>query len=93
MRNAQRGTDFCDHCVVKLNRIKQAEDDEKGALTEELSSQEKIAETEYESYCNVRLSVDLSPCREVVHFIFDFAGKVTLPSMERQPSQLHFILA
>ena len=49
LRIAQRRTDFCDHCVVMLNRINQVGDDEIGARTEELLSHKQIAQTEYES--------------------------------------------
>ncbi len=86
-----RGSDFCDYCVTINNRIGAVSDPERLDLIEQLRVHKEIAQNEYQIYNKIRKIASLYPTREIVHLVFDFAEKVTLPSMERQPGQLHFV--
>ena len=49
------------------------------------------SEMEYKLYTKVRQRQLSIPNNSRLHFIFDFAEKVLLPKMERQPGNLHFV--
>ncbi len=91
LKIALRGSDFCDFRVSYSNEIKKSEVEERMLLGEELADHGDNAILGYRSYCNLRRSRQVNSNSSVVHLTFDSAEKVTLPSIKRQPGQLHFV--
>ena len=60
-------------------------------MIEQLRVHKEIAQNEYQIYNKIRKNASLYPTSEIIYVVFDFAKKVTLPSLERQSGQLHFV--
>lgn len=88
---AHRGSDFCDTCIRQQNLIRELSGQEKSAAEEELDIHRKHSNAEYNYYNRIRGRQLSRPRNGTVHMVFDFAEKVLLPSMERQPGSLHFV--
>lgn len=85
------GSDFCDTCTKLKNQIEHSTSDLKDALSNALNIHRKIAKEEFLNYRKVQNSIRDRPSDGTIHIIIDFAEKVLLPHMLKQPGQLHFI--
>ena len=91
LRISPRGSDFCDKCVILTEKISNESGTIKEELLKELELHKRTARAEYHSYCEIRNHSKSNPSGSDIHLVMDFAEKVTLLSMERQPGQLHFV--
>lgn len=85
------GTDYCDNCTTLKNSLSNSTDDStRNTLQESLEKHVADALSERRYLKDVR-SLAISGQNKVLHLIMDFAEKVLLPSLVRQPGQLHFV--
>lgn len=92
LRMRQTGTDFCDTCTELKNHIYLLESGEKReTLIEARRMHREKASQEYKVYLELSDKGRSTPAQSDVHVTFDFAEKVLLPSLKRQPGQLHFV--
>eukprot|EP00171_Calliarthron_tuberculosum_P022537 IDg22537t1 len=92
LRIRRLGTDFCDTCTQLRNQIDVLPPGEMRQLLVEIRSlHREKARQEYNIYMELSDRARTNPGTTEVHVTFDFAEKVLLPVLKRQPGQLHFI--
>lgn len=88
---ARPGTDFCDTCTKIKNALEFCTDDVmRNGLTTTLESHIHNAQSELEYMKQLRIQ-SKQEASQTLHLIMDFAEKVLLPSLVKQPGQLHFV--
>ena len=93
LRIATLGSDFCDTCTTLKNTLSNLRKayvrykTTKDALMDHLEE----AKTEFLYYRKFQKECKENLVGEVYHLVFDFAEKVLLPKLVKQPGQLHFI--
>lgn len=91
LRIMKTGRDFCDTCTSLGNFIPTARDSTtQHCLRDVRLKQREEAFTEFKNYCALPCEAKDNPSG-AIHLVFDFAGKVLLFHLLRQPGQLHFI--
>lgn len=91
LRIAHSGSDYCDTCVTLRNIMKRTGDsssDVHRVTKEALEKHVSEATTEFLLYRRFQDMARGSSTHR--HFVFDFAEKVLLPRLLKQPGQLHF---
>ena len=91
LKIAPRGSDFYDYCTSKFNHSLSLSGNERIEVLDELNEHKSIAKSEFNSYIQLRDSVLNDSGGDILHLVFDYAEKVSLPSMIKQPGQLHFV--
>lgn len=92
LRITKPGSDYCDTCTTLTNTANSSSDDaSRDAI---LMVKQKHREEANAEFHNYRVIQDLGrahPDGEMLHIVFDFAEKVLLPQLLRQPGQLYFV--
>lgn len=93
LRVAKTGSDFCDLCTTLKNDISELHhSDERYACLKDLLSRHKdAARREHLKYKEDMAFVSGNRDGEFQHIVFDFAEKVLLPQLLKQPGQLYFV--
>lgn len=88
---AKSGSDFCDLCVKTKNDLKGlwSTDQRYQALYEMLTKHRNDAKVAHAYY--KRCQDEAEDNSRIIHMVFDFAEKVLLPRLLKQPGQLHFV--
>ena len=90
LRILKSGSDFCDTSTQLKNMADTITDvGSKTALFNASSKHRQEAFNEFKYYRDMQYSAKTD--QSCIHLVFDFAEKVLLPSMLRQPGQLYFI--
>ena len=86
------GSDFCDTCTEMKNIADNMKDPTTKEIMEKARQKHRDeASTEFKLYREIQSKVKQIPVGNDIHLIFDFAEKILLPSLLKQPGQLHFI--
>lgn len=93
LKVAKRGSDFCDFCVTMQNDIEQLHpsDERHECLSELLRKHKDAARAEHDFYKTLLTTsrdINDGSCQ---HVVFDFAEKVLLPQLLKQPGQLYYV--
>lgn len=93
MKIMKAGTDYCDTCVELTNLIRTIQDDQTKSDTKlSLLKHKDAAQYEFNYYVNLKKEAECnSNSDKSLHLIFDYAEKVLLPRLKKQPGQLHFV--
>lgn len=93
LRIAKSVSDFCDYCTSTKSHLKIL--DRTDAIYDTLAGllveHRNAAHIEYLHYKKCQAEAQQQPMGSTRHLVFDFAEKVLLPKLLRQPGQLHFI--
>ena len=90
---ASLGSDFCDTCTTLKNSLESLEESDirYDTTREVLQRHLHDSKSEFHTYKACQNECNSARSGNVNHFVFDFAEKVLLPKLEKQPGQLHFI--
>jgi len=93
LRIAACGSDFCDTCTTLKNTMAavDATDPRYDSSKQYIEKHRREAKTEFQFYKNCQKTAALPGNTSNIHLVFDFAEKVLLPRLAKQPGQLHFI--
>ena len=93
LKVAKKGSDFCDFCVTMRNDIDQLHpsDERHECLSELLWKHKDAAGAEHELYRKLLTTSHNVSDGSCQHVVFDFAEKVLLPKLLKQPGQLYFV--
>jgi len=87
-----KGSDFCDTCIKYRNLIETFPiGTDRSDVESLLMSHRNHAENEFKFYRSMYDNCKENSSGPTVHVVIDFAEKALLPSLERQPGQLHFV--
>lgn len=86
------GSDFCDTCTFFRDALESPLDDENRSRAHQtLQQYREDAAAEFALYKLTMQTVVDDSINDAIHLIYDFAEKVLLPHLLRQPGQLHFV--
>lgn len=93
LKVAKTGSDFCDYCTTLRNNLQNLDkdDDRYDVLSILLNKHRDNATKEHQFYRECLLSTQDVLDGSQQHLVFDFAEKVLLPRLLRQPGQLYFV--
>lgn len=93
LKVARRGSDFCDLCTSLRNDIEALDESDARyeCLSTLLENHKNAARREHNYYRTLMTSVLKKHDGVLQHLVFDFAEKVLLPQLVRQPGQLFFV--
>lgn len=92
IRIMKPGSDYCDKCTQISNLLQtDIDDDTRGLLDASLRTHKNEAAAEFKVYTDNQAEARDNPTSGRLHCVFDFAEKVLLPHLLRQPGQLHFV--
>lgn len=92
LRILRKGSDFCDTCTQLSGLVSDAtEFSIRESLSQVRDKHRKEAAEEFAFYKSLHNHTHLFPNEGTVHLTFDFAEKILLPHLLRQPGQLHFV--
>lgn len=93
LRIASTGSDFCDTCISLRDTISSLGIDNPVADAASLALSKHLNEARGEFQCYKALFSSARDGRKspFMHFVFDYAEKVLLPRLQKQPGQLHFV--
>ena len=91
LKIVSKGSDFCDTCTYYRSSIDTALNPQvKHELINSLKIHRDLALQEFKHYKNLMTNAENDEESNRIHIIFDFAEKVLLPYLQKQPGQLHF---
>lgn len=93
LRIAVSGSDFCDLCTSLKDDLAHLDStsDRYTATTQLLQDHRLHAKEAFLFYKMCQTSGQVEPNGVTRHLVFDFAEKVLLPKVQKQPGQLHFV--
>jgi len=92
LRILKSGSDFCDTCTQLSGLVLGAIDDDfRESLSQVRLKHREEARQEFQFYKSLQQHTHLYPNEGTLHLTFDFAEKILLPHLLRQPGQLHFV--
>ncbi|PXF45203.1 hypothetical protein BWQ96_05033 [Gracilariopsis chorda] len=92
LRILKSGSDFCDQCTTFSNSARTTTNmDLRETLLAARRQHRVEALAQFTVYRTIQTTAENAPATNPIHLIFDFAEKILLPHLLRQPGQLHFV--
>lgn len=91
LKPSKGGSGYCDKCYFYKTSIESAEPELKEDLVSHFEKHKRDANSEYSFYRKCTNYCKIRPEDGLIHIVFDFAEKVSLPSYRKQPGCLYFV--